>query len=129
MKTIPGLAGKVRIGAPDESLTSASGVVAVTELVGRLGVIEALDEAIGPIKVRDRGLSAGGLLVGLAQTQMLGGDFLASLDRRRADTVGEILSAVPTPPRPRPRRPGWLGGSPANSCWASRTGSPRSPAG
>jgi hypothetical protein len=37
------------------------------------------------------------LLVSLAQAQMLGGDFLVSLDRRRADTTGEALSAVPTP--------------------------------
>jgi hypothetical protein len=94
---IRGVAGQVRIGAADESLTSASGVVAVAELVRRLGVIEALDEAIGPIKQRDRGLSAGGLLVSLAQTQMLGGDFLVCLDRRRADVAGEVLSAVPTP--------------------------------
>lgn len=91
------MAGQVRIGTPDASLTSASGVVAVAELVGRLGVIEALDEAIGPIKQRDRGLSAGQLLVAMAQTQMLGGDFLSSLDRRRVDVVGEVLSAVPTP--------------------------------
>jgi Transposase DDE domain group 1 len=94
---IRGIAGKVRIGAADASLTSASGVVAVAELIERLGVISALDEAIGPIKQRDRGLSAGGLLVSVAQTQMLGGDFLSSLDRRRADVAGEALSVVPTP--------------------------------
>jgi hypothetical protein len=78
-------------------LTSASGVVAVAELAGRLGVVGALDDAIGAIKQRDRGLSGGELLVSLAQTQMLGGDFLVSLDRRRDDTAGEALSAVPTP--------------------------------
>jgi Transposase DDE domain group 1 len=97
VKTIRGVAGRVRIGAPDPSLTSASGVVAVAELAGRLGVVQALDEAIGPIKQRDRGLTAGQLLLALAQTQMLGGDFLSGLDRRRADTAGEVLSAVPTP--------------------------------
>jgi len=69
----------------------------VAELAGRLGVVQALDAAVGPIKQRDRGLTAGGLLLALAQTQMLGGDFLVSLDRRRADAVGEALSAVPTP--------------------------------
>ncbi len=97
MESITGMAGRVRIGAPDPSLTSASGVVAVAELAGRLGVVQALDETIGPIKQRDRGLSAGQLLLAVAQTQMLGGDFLSSLDRRRADTAGELLSAVPTP--------------------------------
>ena len=67
MKSITGMAGRVRIGAPDASLTSASGVVAVAELAGRLGVVQALDEAVGPIKERDRGLSAGGLLLAMAQ--------------------------------------------------------------
>lgn len=97
LETIRGIAGRVRIGAPDPSLTSASGVVAVAELAGRLGVVQALDAAIGPIKQRERGLTAGGLLLAVAQAQMLGGDFLSSLDRRRADVVGEMLSAVPTP--------------------------------
>ena len=97
MKSIRGLAGRVRVGAADASLTPVSGVVAVAELVDRLGVVAAFDEAVGGIKQRDRGLSAGGLLVALAQTQMLGGDFLVSLDRRRDDPVGEALSAVSTP--------------------------------
>ena len=97
MKSIAGMTGRVRVGAPDPSLTSASGLVAVAELADRLAVFAALDAAIGPIKQRDRGLSAGGLLLAVAQTQMLGGDFLSSLDRRRADTAGEALSAVPTP--------------------------------
>jgi DDE family transposase len=94
---IRGLAGQVRIGAPDASLTPASGVVAVTELVGRLGVVEALDDAVGSVKQRDRGLTGGQFLVSLAQAQMLGGDFWTSLDRRRDDLTGEALSAVPTP--------------------------------
>src|SRR2546423_8715983 len=83
VKKVPGLAGRVRVGAPDASLTPVSGVVAVAELVGRLGMVEALDDAVGPVKQRDRGLSAGQFLVSLAQAQMLGGDFWTSLDRRR----------------------------------------------
>ncbi len=97
MKKIPGLAGRVRIGAPDASLTSASGVVAVAELVGRLGVTAALDDAVGVVKQRDRGLSAGEFLVAVAQAQMFGAQFWTGLDRRRADTAGEALSAVATP--------------------------------
>jgi hypothetical protein len=97
VKSIRGLAGRVRVGTPDASLTPVSGVVAVAELVGRLGMVAALDDAVGAIKQRDRGLSAGQLLVSLAQAQMLGGDFLTCLDRRRADLAGEALSAVPTP--------------------------------
>jgi hypothetical protein len=97
VKSIRGLAGRVRVGTPDASLTPVSGVVAVAELVGRLGVIAALDDAVGAIKQRDRGLSAGELMVSLAQAQMLGGDFLTCLDRRRTDVAGEALSAVATP--------------------------------
>src|SRR2546430_1609121 len=94
---IPGLAGRVRVGAPDASLTPVSGVVAVAEMVGRLGVTGALDDAVGAVKQRDRGLSAGEFLVGLAQAQMCGAQFWTGLDRRRADTAGEALSAVATP--------------------------------
>jgi hypothetical protein len=97
VKRIAGLAGRVRIGAADASLTPASGVVAVAELVGRLGVAGALDDAVGSIKQRDRGLSAGQFLVAVAQAQMCGAQFWVGLDRRRADTAGETLSAVPTP--------------------------------
>ena len=97
MKKIPGLAGRVRVGAPDASLTPVSGVVAVAELVGRLGVTAALDDAVGHIKQRDRGLSAGEFLVAVAQAQMFGAEFWTGLDRRRADAAGEALSAVATP--------------------------------
>jgi hypothetical protein len=97
VKKIPGLAGGVRVGAADASLTSASGVVAVAELVGRLGVTAALDDGVGSIKQRDRGLSAGEFLVAVAQAQMFGAEFWTGLDRRRTDTAGEALSAVATP--------------------------------
>ena len=94
---IPGLAGRVRVGAPDESLTPASGVIAVAELVGRLGVTGALDDGVGQIKQRNRGLSAGEFLVAVATAQMCGAQFWTGLDRCRADTAGQALSAVPTP--------------------------------
>jgi hypothetical protein len=55
-----------RIGAPDPALTPNAGFAIVTELCGRLGVISALDTAVGPIKRRDRGFGAGELLAGLA---------------------------------------------------------------
>ena len=85
---------RVRIGAPDPSLTPVSGMAAVTELVDRLGMIKRLDGAIGPIKTRDRGLSGGELLVGLATAQLAGEDFLVGLDRRRADVAGQVLAPV-----------------------------------
>jgi hypothetical protein len=67
----------------------------VTELCDRLGVVEALDAAVGPIKQRGRGAGAGELLVGLAAAQLAGEDFLVGLDRQRADVVGQALAPVP----------------------------------
>jgi hypothetical protein len=87
---------KVRVGAPDPSLTGVSGMAAVTELCERLDVVGALDGAVGPIKQRARGHSAGQLLVGLAAAQLAGEDFLVGLDRHRADAAG---------PRPRTGHP------------------------
>ncbi len=83
------------MGAPDQSLTSVSGMAAVTELVERLGVISALDAAVGPIKQRNRGFGAGEVLVGLASAQVAGEDFLVGLDRQRADVAGQVITPVP----------------------------------
>jgi hypothetical protein len=44
-----------RIGAPDAALTPNAGMTPVSELCDRLGVIEALDAAVGPVKQRDSG--------------------------------------------------------------------------
>ena len=49
----------MRVGAPDRALTANAGLAAVTELCDRLGVVEELDAAVGPIKQRDRGSGAG----------------------------------------------------------------------
>src|SRR4051794_24360303 len=70
-------------------------MAAVTELVDRLAMIRLLDAAIGPIKSRDRGFTAGQVLVGLAYAQLVGEDFLVGLDRYRADAAGQVLAAVP----------------------------------
>ena len=84
-----------RVGAPDRSLTASAGLAAVTELCGRLGVIEAIDAAVGPVKQRDRGLGVGELLAGIAAAQLAGEDFLTGLDRHRADAAGQQLTPVP----------------------------------
>ena len=85
----------MRAGAPDASLTANAGLAAVTELCGRLGVIEALDAAVGPIKRRDRGFGAGEVLTGIAAAQLAGEDFLTGLDRQRADAAGQQVTPVP----------------------------------
>jgi hypothetical protein len=86
---------QVRVGAPDRALTPNAGMAAVSELCDRLGVIAALDAAVGPVKERARGFGAGQLLTGLAAAQLAGEDFLAGLDRQRADAAGQQLTPVP----------------------------------
>ena len=44
----------MRAGAPDAALTPSAGLAVVTELCDRLGVIEAVDAAVGPIWRRHR---------------------------------------------------------------------------
>jgi hypothetical protein len=85
----------LRIGAADPTLTPVSGMAAITELVERLGLIEFLDRAVGPIKRRNRGFGAGELLVGMASAQLAGEDFLVGMDRHRADGAGQVLTPVP----------------------------------
>ena len=87
--------GRIQIGAPDPSLTAAGGMIAVTELCGKLGLIEALDEAMGPVKQRRRGFTGGQVLAGMAAAQLAGEDFLVGLDRLRADAAGQQVTPVP----------------------------------
>ena len=98
MRRIRGGSGRrqrVRAGAPDASLTANAGLAAVTELCDRLGVVDELDAAVGPIKQRDRGFGAGELLTGIAAAQLAGEDFLTGLDRQRADAAGQLIAPVP----------------------------------
>ena len=84
-----------RIGAPDRSLTANAGLAAITELCDQLGVIAALDAAVGPVKQRERGFGAGEVLAGIAAAQLAGEDFLTGLDRQRADAAGQQITPVP----------------------------------
>jgi hypothetical protein len=87
--------GRVQVGADDPSLTSNAGMLAVTELCARLGLISELDAGIGPVKQRDRGFTGGQVLTGMATAQLAGEDFLVGLDRVRADAAGQQLVPVP----------------------------------
>ena len=84
-----------RVGAPDAALTPNAGLAVITELCGRLGVIGALDAAVGPVKQRERGSGAGELLTGIAAAQLAGEDFLTGLDRQRAEAAGQQITPVP----------------------------------
>jgi len=87
--------GRIQIGADDPSLTGAGGMLAVTELCGKLGLIGALDAGMGPVKQRRRGFTGGQVLAGMAAAQLAGEDFLVGLDRVRADAAGQLLVPVP----------------------------------
>lgn len=65
------------------------------ELCDRLGVIGAVDAAVGPIKQRDRGFGAGELPAGIAAAQMAGEDFLVGLDQQRVDAAGQQIAPAP----------------------------------
>lgn len=88
---------RVRIGAPDPSLTPAAGLHLLREGDRVLGITTALDAGIGPIKERNRGLTSGQLLMEMAGAQLAGEDHLIGMDRRRADTAAQRLGAG-TPP-------------------------------
>ena len=89
---------RVRIGAPDPTLTGLAGLAAVDELSERLALVAALDGGIGPIKARARGLTGGQLLLGMATAQLVGQDCLAGMDRVRADAGSALLSEAPVAP-------------------------------
>ena len=61
----------------------------------QLGLTEALDEAMGPVKQRRRGFTGGQVLTGMAAAQLAGEDFLVGLDRLRADEAGQQVTPVP----------------------------------
>jgi hypothetical protein len=92
-------ARRVVIGRSDEALTGSSGLAAVTELDARLAIVRALDAGIGSVedRDRDRGLSAGELVMAMACVDLAGVDHLVGLDRQRTDVAGQRLGLVATP--------------------------------
>jgi hypothetical protein len=82
------------VGAPDAALTANAGMAAVTEFCGRLGVIEALDAAAGPVKQRDRDFGAGKLLTGIAAAQLAGEGLPGSPGPQCADSAGQQVTYV-----------------------------------
>jgi hypothetical protein len=74
------------------SATTTSSATSPSDSTITLGVIEALDAAVGPVKQRDRGFGAGELLTGIAAAQLAGEDFLTGLDRQRADAAGQQIT-------------------------------------
>ena len=92
--------GRIEVRADDPSLTGHGGLVVIGDLAERLGLLELIDGEIArerrarPVKTRRRGVSPGGLLVSLAECQLVGGAFFDHLEDQRADTASAVLRAV-----------------------------------
>jgi hypothetical protein len=79
-------------------MTENGGLLAVAELDQALGITATLDTCVGRVEQRDRGLSGGEFMLGMASVQLTGEDHLVGFDRLRADAVGERLLPAPVPP-------------------------------
>src|SRR5215210_8329440 len=92
--------GRLTVRADDRALTPYAGLVVSGELARRLGLAGLIDCELAverrarPVKVRRRGLSPGGLVVSLAECQLVGGSFFDHLEDVRADRAGSGLRAV-----------------------------------
>lgn len=87
------------VGQDDPSLTPSAGLVLVAEVDRILGVASTIDSYVGSIKRRRQGLSAGELVLSMAEPILAGGDFMIDLDNQaRPDEAGAALRAVPSPP-------------------------------
>lgn len=92
--------GRIEVRADDPSLTGHGGLVVIGDLAERLGLLKLIDGEIArerrarPVKTRRRGVSPGGLLVSLAECQLVDGAFFDHLEDQRADTAGAVLRAV-----------------------------------
>ncbi len=97
-------AGRLAVVADDQSLTPHAGLAVVGDLARRLELVGLIDGELAverrarPVKTRRRGVSAGGLVVSLAECQLVGGAFFDHLEDLRADTPGAALRAVPDVP-------------------------------
>lgn len=98
MKTISQKRAAVVVGRDDPSLTPNAGLVLSTEVDRIVGIADTIDSYVGRIKQRRQGLSAGELVLSMAECMLAGGDFMSDLDHLRGDVAGAALRAVPEPP-------------------------------
>lgn len=103
--------GRIIFRADDPALTGHAGLAISGELLRNLRLVELVDaelaavDRVAPVKERRRGLSAGGLTVSLAESQLIGGEYFDDIERLRADRAGAALRAVAdTPSAPTARQ-------------------------
>ena len=96
--------GRIEIRADDEALTPYAGLAITGQLVPALRLVALLDAELSqvrraaPVKLRERGLSAGELVVSLAECQLVGGQCFADVEQLRADLAGGPLRGVAQAP-------------------------------
>jgi hypothetical protein len=96
--------GRIEIRADDDGLTPYAGLAISGRLVPALRLVALLDAELSqvrrarPVKLRGRGLSAGELLVSLAECQLVGGECFQDVEELRADGAGAALRAVSAAP-------------------------------
>ncbi|MDQ6947935.1 MAG: hypothetical protein M3256_17130, partial [Actinomycetota bacterium] len=98
MKRLGAARSAVVVGADDPSVTALAGLSLVAEADRVLGVVEVFDAQVGWLKARRRGLSAGEVMVSMAESMLADGDFMCDIDHLRADQAGAPLRAVPDAP-------------------------------
>ena len=102
--------GRLQIRADDPALTPYAGLAIVGELVRGTRLVELVNAELGvvagvAVKTRRRGLSAGELVVSLAECQIAGADCFDDIENVRADTASAGLRAVAgTPSAPAARQ-------------------------
>ena len=92
------------VGENDASLCRYAGLAVTGELARRLRLVEVIDAELlverraRPVKVRRRGLSPGQLVVSIAESQLVGGEFFSDLEEVRADHAGAAVRIVARTP-------------------------------
>ena len=96
--------GRIVVGESDPSLVRYAGLAVTGELGRRLRLVELIDAELSverrarPVKVRRRGASPGELVVSIAESQLVGGEFFSDLEELRADRAGAALRSVAATP-------------------------------
>ncbi len=96
--------GRIVFRADDPTLTGHAGLAISGELLRKLRLVELVDAElsaagrVAAVKQRRRGLSPGGLVVAMAESQLIGGDCFDDIEHLRADAAGAQLRAVPATP-------------------------------
>jgi DDE family transposase len=103
--------GRLAIRADDPSLSPYAGLAIVGEVARSTRLVELIDAELGAaagvaaVKTRRRGLTAGELVVSLAECQIAGADCFDDVENVRADSAGAPLRAVSgTPSAPAARQ-------------------------